>query len=526
MIGRVTVGAALALLIVLHVGSVAALIARAPFLDEVESLQGGVRVARGERPYRDFAEHHPPLLFAALASFAPPGGIEAIQQYVIRARIVFAIFGVMAMVSAASIVWYASKQGWAPIIFIAALLSSPSMWLRAFADVHPEPPSLALWWLGAALILLPRTGAFLRGVGLGLIGHACLWNPKWPIASIAIGIVFLLALANEKRRAVMAVSVALLMIGAGVVMIAKLSDLQAFAISVFGLTRAMFRWSVQLQRMHLAVTGPEPSPWQWCPRLFLPRYVAPATMVVLIALWRAKEAFGNRRIASVFVALIAATLIEIRFVYWYPAPWVQYYVLWSMAGAAMYAFLPQAIGALFLPRRPRIVNSVAVAACLLAIFGASNVIPLRPALKDPYWQSFEYLHRHLQPGDRVFIDLARHPIGAFDASYYWFGFDSFVVVALQYARTPAGSRVLPPITEQDLPPCRLERGLEPHLRFLSGDTAYRRLPKVASCFARLRAAGAIVPSPVPGVYRVSGRGSPTSSAAALNVPRAAETPPD
>ena len=41
------------------------------------------------------------------------------------------------------------------------------------------------------------------------------------------------------------------------------------------------------------------------------------------------------------------------------------------------------------------------------------------------------------------------PIGARDASYYWFGFDSVVPAALQYAKTPEGSKLLPPIREED-----------------------------------------------------------------------------
>src|SRR5437660_4829379 len=126
MIGRLTAAAALALLIALHVGSLAALIGRSPFLDEVESLQAGVHLARGERIYTDFAEHHPPFLFAALARLGPGDGAESIRNYVIRARIVFAIFGTIAIAAAAAIVWRAAKNVWALVIFIALLLHDPS----------------------------------------------------------------------------------------------------------------------------------------------------------------------------------------------------------------------------------------------------------------------------------------------------------------------------------------------------------------------------------------------------------------
>jgi hypothetical protein len=513
MTSRLTAGAALTLLMLLHIWSVAALIARPPFLDETEALQAGVRIARGERLYQNFAEHHPPFLFSALASFAPAGGSEPIKLYVIRARILFAFFGSLAIAAAASIVWFASRRASAVILFTALLLNDPGLWLRAFADVRADPPSLALWWLGAALIVLPaaggKGGAMLRGLGLGLIAHACLWNPKWPVASAVMGGVFLVRLTSDWRRsrgdAITGAIVAMAVTAGGVALMAMLVDLRTVAGNVFGLTRALVKWSDHLQAMHIAVAGPEPVPWLYCPPLFHPRYVLPAAAITLVAMLRAPQAFGGRRLVATLLALIPATLTEIRFLYPYPAPWGQYYILWSMAGAATLALAPQAVVALFSRaglRIRKVIGAAPIAVAALAMVAATNLIPVKSIGPDPYWQSFAYLHRHLQPSDRVWTDLPRYPLGARDAGYYWFGFDRLVPVALEYAQTPEGSRVLPAIREQDLPPCRLERGLEPNLRFLAGEEQYRRLQIVAGCFARLRAAGVVVPTPVPGIYAV------------------------
>jgi hypothetical protein len=510
MTSRLTAGAVLSLLILLHVWVVAALIARPPFVDETESLQAGVRMARGERVYKDFAEHHPPFVFGLLSSFAPVAGGEGIRLYVIRARIVFAILGSVAVAAAACIVWFASRRASAVILFIALLLANPLLWLRAFADVRADPPSLALWWLGAALILLPAGDgvrrAILGGVGLGLIAHSCLWNPKSPVASALMAGVFLFNLRSDWRRsrggAIAGLMVALTLTAGGLALTAHYADLRTVFDNVIGLTRALVKWSNHLQAMHVAVTGPAPLPWFDCPSMFRPRYVIPATAFVLFAVLRAPEAFGNRRLVWTFLALVPATMIEIRFLYPYPAPWVQYYILWSMAGAAVFAFVPQAVIALAGSRFRRLTAAVPIVMAALATLAATNLIPLESAGKDTYWLSFAYLHQRLRPSDRVWTDLARYPLGARDASYYWFGFDSFVPVALEYAQTSEGSRVLPPIREIDLPPCRLERGLEPDLRFLAGETRYRRLPTVAACFARLRAAGVVVPTPVPTVYEV------------------------
>ena len=147
----------------------------------------------------------------------------------------------------------------------------------------------------------------------------------------------------------------------------------------------------------------------------------------------------------------------------------------------------------------------------LAIVMGVSRIPFGESATNPYWVSFHYFNSHLKPDDTVWLGMERLPVGARDANYYWFGFSTFVPVAMKYAQTEAGARILPPIREEDLPPCRLERGLEPHLRFLDGEIRYIRLPAVTQCVARLRARGIIVPAPVPDVYAVR---------------RAGETPPD
>jgi hypothetical protein len=517
MIRQVTAGVALAFVILLHVWSAAALIARAPFLDEVESLQAGVKMARGERPYKDFAEHHPPFVFALLATFAPTKPTDDIRTYVVRARILFAIFGGIALAAASSIVWMASKRMSAAILFLALLLVDPGLWLRAFADVHAEAPALALWWLGAALVVISladrRGTAILLGLGIGLIANACLWNPKWPVTSGAIGIVFLTRIALYWRRrradAITAAGIAIAAVGVGLALLAALADFRDVAGHVFGLSLALAKWSNRLQAMHVNVTGAGPTiPWVYCPPMFRPRYILPATAVIVVAMFRAPRALHNRAVTAIFLALIGTALIEIRFFYPYPMPWVQYYILWSMAAAAILALVPQSIVALLSlvgSTAGRVSVLIPIVATVVALVAAVMMTPRSPEQTDPYWRSAAYLRSRLNPSDRVWIELARYPIGARDDNYYWFGFDTFVPVALQYARTPEGSRVLPPIGEEDLPPCRLERGLEPNLRFIAAAAQYRRLPAAAACFERLRMRGVVLSTPVPNVYLIAGR---------------------
>jgi hypothetical protein len=437
---------------------------------------------------------------------------DSIRSYIIRARVLFAFFGCVAIAAAATIVWRVSRRVSVVVLFMALLLKDPNLWLRAFADVRADPPSLALWWLGLLLILLPRPDGkrapILSGLGLGLIAYSCLWNPKWPIASAAVGIVFLTQLVKTWRHrradAIAGAAVAVIVTISGFATIFFFADWRMLAGHVLGFTRALVQWSNHLQEMHVALTGPPPVPWLYCPPLFRPVYVIGATVVVVAAALWIPPTRPERRLFTL-VALVPATLLEIRFLYPYPAPWVQYYILWGMAGAVMIALVPHALVAFISRARPRLAaaaSSVPIAFAVLAMLAATNLIPLKSAGQDSYWLSFAYFERHLKPTDRIWIDLYRYPVGARDANYYWFGFDSVVPVALQYAKTPQGSRILPPIREEDLPPCRLERGLEPNLRYVADETRYKRLPVVAACFARLRAARAVVPTPVPSVYEV------------------------
>ena len=139
---------------------------------------------------------------------------------------------------------------------------------------------------------------------------------------------------------------------------------------------------------------------------------------------------------------------------------------------------------------------------LLALLAATNLVPLRLNVPDPNTLSTGYLRARLGPNDTVWMDMTRFPLGARPADYYWFGFHDVVPAALQYAQTVEGAKVLPPLREENLPPCRLERGLEPHLRFIAARKHYDHLPVVEDCFHRLQARGLVAPTPFADVYSV------------------------
>jgi hypothetical protein len=507
---RATIAFAFLFLAAIHFGVIAGSIARVPHVDETEQLQGSIMLARGERIYTDFFEHHPPFLFQLVSTFAPAGGGEkALDLYLIRARILSGVFGTIAFAVAAWILWKASGRAYAVLIFVALVLSQTPLWERAFTEVRGEPPSLALWWAGAALILLPRApcrrNAILHGLGLGLVAQACLWNPKWPVTSVVIGVIFLLTIRRDWRlgrgNTIAAVVTAIAVAATGLAVIAATTGLRNFVDHTFGFTTALVQWSRSIQS-----AGPHAADaWQHCPRLFRLTYVVPAAAVVALGVWWRRDAVHDAPLAGSVLALTAAALIEIRFIYPYPALWLQYFILWGILAAMIIALVPQVCILFvehFAPAGAIVTKPAVVVLTLVALLAATNAVPVDWRPSHPYGVSSPYLRSRLGPHDTVWIDMTRYPLGARRASYYWFGFRDVVPAALQYAQTPRGKRTLPPLREEDLPPCRLERGLDPNLRFLAARLHYERLSIVAGCFDRLLARGRIAPTPFSDVYAV------------------------
>jgi len=470
-------------------------------VDESEFLHASLRMARGERIYLDFAEHHPPFLFHLLSRMAPRDTNDrpALDAWVLRARLLSALFGAVAVAAVAFVIVRATGMLYAPAIFIGTLLASPALWSRAFADVRTEPAALALFCAGAALVLLDSRRITLAAIGAGMIALGCLINPKWPLSSVALGIIFLVAAVRAGRAAFLrGVAMALAMMAAIALLLVSTIDPRLYVDFVFVQSRHLFWW---LSHRPEVVTI---TPFFHCPPLLQPLYVFPAAAIVLAAAIATRDSFRDVRIVYGVIALVVTTFLEIRFVYAYPMLFVQYYILWGIAAAAAYAFLPAAVAGLLakgVPNVAPVARVVPVVLTILAIVAAVAALPAA-GVPDPNVVANAALAARLRPGDTVFLGMRRHPLGAHDASYYWFGFGDFVPSAIDLAKTPAGARFLPPIREEDLPPCRLERGLEPHLRLVTGGDEVAPMPVVSGCIDRLRVRGVLLPTHTKDVYYV------------------------
>jgi len=470
---------------------------RDPNVDEVEYLHTALRMDRGERIFTDFSQHHSPLFFAMLMPFAPAeNGVAAMRDYVIRARLLMFACALTAILAMTLLVWRASGRVHAPIMAAALVLGAEGLWANGLGDVRAESPGLACWWVGAVLVLLARRGGW-RGLGLGLIFVANLINPKWPVESVAVGVLFLLDTFRDSRALVEATVVSTLTAAAGIGALALMTDLQLVSVHVV-------KMAVVLRDSLTNIEGVETlfPPFARAPGLLRPAAFVPAFAVVALGWIKARHTFAAPKLVAALAAVAAATLLELRFVYTWPVLDYRWYAFWALAGAAVMALAPQCAEALLLPfvRRARpLVRAVPAMLTALVIVAAVEVLPAPHV--PVYWRRAAWIEARLAPGDTVWLDRHRHPLGAPDSSYYWFGFWDVIPSSLRFvAKSADARRWFPPLGDADLPPCRIERGLDRTTRFI--EPPHYRTRQALDCFGRLTARGIIVRTPLPQVWMV------------------------
>jgi hypothetical protein len=437
---------------------------RDPHHDETEYLHAAWLMSKGERLYTSFFEHHPPFLFGALSLIAT----DDIPAFYVRARLLSGAFALIALGSLAAIVWRLRPEA-APIA-LAILLASMPLWVNGLAAARAEPFALAFFWGGAALVLLPRDSAVAAGVGLASIFIAALWNPKWPLSS---AIVFAFWLVRTRRRALSAAIAVTIAIPAllALRLFATFDELWFFVVEF---NRANYQW---LGNRLEGWTGGG-APFYFAPHLLRWTMVVPA--VVLAVLFVARKRIREAPLVLFVLSLVVASVLELRFVFPYPVLWSYYFLMYGFAAAALVACAP------FLLEWRIASNIVAVALVLVVATNLIAVAPLESPHPGPYWTSTRYFASHLRAGDTLLVETKRHPVGARDASYYWFGFFN-VIPSLR--QTPRGARYLPP---DDHPICAARA------RFISDPRRILVPPDEQRCFERLPKK----PTPIGTVYEV------------------------
>jgi hypothetical protein len=502
---RAAAAVLLSILFGLQLWAVIRLATREPNNDEIETLHASWLMAKGEQLYVSFFEHHSPLLYATIQRVASDDVVAFFQ----RARLLSGAFGIAALLAFAILLWRVRPE--APVIAVGLVFASAMLWTLDFADARAEPFALAFFWVGAALVLLTRH-AIAGGAGVALVAIAAMWSPKWPLCSL---VVVAFWIAGMQRHRLVAIATAIALTAAALFVMSRIAPLDRTWFFMIDFNRAFARLTVASADVQSQFKGP----FDYAPSLMRPLFVLIAFIIVALPLirpsatfspqagrratgwwplaplagrgWRGAPGegrFEERRIVFFFLALAAASLLELRFTFPYPILWPHYYAMWGLAAAALIALVPAALS----PDAIRIAATIVALIVIAAYIVAAG--PLDSPSPGPYWVSQRFLTRNLKPGETVWLYMQRHPIAVRDANYYWFNFGGTVPVARQLA----GSRFLP--RTDHLPLCAIARGARLSLRYIAERRHYPE--DEARCFDRLLAAQRIRATAVPGVFEV------------------------
>jgi hypothetical protein len=469
---------AAATILIANVLAIGGLAGRPLHYDENEYLHASWLMAAGETIYRDFFEDHPPHFFVMLHTVVPSGDLRGIdvEQWAIRTRWLSGLFGTIAAAAVMLFAWRVTRSPAAPVVAGATLLASAQIWSRGFADIRAEAPSLALFWVGVALLTwsveLTRVQALRAGTGIGLLFFAAVMNPKWPLESLLLGAYYLYVVWRARRWLVAAVLPAV-----GIALVALLP--------LFTLTtpRDYLFFNYQLKAavvgdftanpwiVNFFTTNPVWTTTSWWYRWYV---VVVALVIVGVGSFILSRSSTSLRAGSdgerpsftngegpslsaqlrmtpaaprwLAIGLAVSALLEFRFFYPYPYLWAQYLVMIATTASVVYGMV-----ASILPRRGQALVIVAVTVAAMVPLGrrAHSFFQEQPASWSRYWAT----QRKLQRADRVWISPPRHPVATYDASYYWYNFRESAPSAIRLqSRFP---EFLPPIRFRDLPPCTL-----------------------------------------------------------------------
>src|SRR5690242_7602592 len=104
-------------------------LARPPDHDEGEYLHAAWLSSTGHRLYRDYLEHHSPLLWASLAPLIPRKTTHDypkldVFSFLARARVLACLSGMLMLAALAQLAYVATRRALAPVVTTALILGS------------------------------------------------------------------------------------------------------------------------------------------------------------------------------------------------------------------------------------------------------------------------------------------------------------------------------------------------------------------------------------------------------------------
>lgn len=116
-----------------------------------------------------------------------------------------------------------------------------------------------------------------------------------------------------------------------------------------------------------------------------------------------------------------------------------------------------------------------------------------------WWKQLQWMQKRARNGGSVWVSPPRHPIAAFDSSYYWYSFQESSASAIEY-RMRHPDAPLPPITFRDLPLCAAVRAEPARLQLIEVGSWTYWLDGLCDCVSAGYVQGKLRPSAVPSVF--------------------------
>lgn len=352
---RVLLVATIALLLVGSCGAISFQLLRRLDHDEAEYLHAAWLMDEGKRIYRDFMEDHPPFLFQVLSALRPDtqdsDTAPHTLEWATRGRIFVAVSGTLAALAAALAVWRATRVAGAAALTLASILAGYYTWLRAIAEIRADAPTLGLFMLGLLLLIWDDKPswrmAWLTGTGIALAVAAEIWNPKWPLDGLCLGIFFLYQLGRlirvRKSYAVAAIVPTLVVSAIAYRFLTSATTLRDYVFFNFTLKSKNLggletqRWMTRVFEGH-------------GPMYYAPPHVVGITAVLLFVVAVVLVGYGWRTAGrdrglrcGLLLAMAVTSLAEVRFLYPWPHLWPQFFLMFAFAMSMVFGVSAGAI---------------------------------------------------------------------------------------------------------------------------------------------------------------------------------------
>ncbi len=528
-----------ALLIAAHAAAIFNALERPLDSDEGEFLHASWLMSEGVVLYRDFMEDHPPFTFQMLQWLQPRTPTATyplldVERWTKTARIAVGLLGVVALIALGGVAYAVSRNALAMVIAIALAVQDPRIWYRGLADIRADPPAMACFWVGALLIIAAfrpdprRRDAVFSGVGIALLFAAALLNPKWPLQSLVLGVVFVMTWWRlwtiRRADAVLALLPTVAVAVTALAAIASITTFRDYFYFTFELKMAIRDYVVAA---NLYEIRGKRNIWNSIPSRGV--IVAAIAVIVLLGSRRWQLSLDRSRFTLLTIVLFAA-LAERLLYFPYSLMWPQYSIGTGTATAVMTGVLAaialHECSAALLRRRTSSQDAVltfvliAIAIAVLVVLACIHIPHSFERPAEHWRKSWEVragIQSNLRPAERVWIGPNLHPIAARDSSYYWYAFGDVVAGAMHHGRTAAHPRI-PVLTERDLPPCRIASGGDTQTRFLELGSWMSEYPELRRCVVALVDAGALRTTPYRGLYEVERASAPPARWAEAVIP--------